>query len=93
MENKKIYGDDVERVVNKAYKTKQATKMARVEKKRRKLIVNAITFATVGLVFALFGICNWLVGWIAFPLFFGFVVYATFCFGRFFENGKCLGWR
>ena len=92
MENK-IYNDDVERVVNNGHENRRAKNMQKYEKRRKRMVHQAILFTIIGLVFALFGICKWLVGWLAFPLFFGFVMYATFCFGRFFECGKHRGWN
>ena len=87
MENK-IYNDDVERVVNNGHESRRAKNVAKYEKCRKKIILNAILFGSVGVVFALFGIFNWLVDWLAFPIFFGFVICATFLFGRWFESGK-----
>jgi ABC-type siderophore export system fused ATPase/permease subunit len=87
MENK-IYNDDVERVVNNGHERRKAKNMAKYEMRRKRTISNAILFGSVGVVFALFGIFGWLVSWIAFPLCFGFVMYATFLFGSWFEGGK-----
>lgn len=87
MENK-IYNDDVERVVNNGHERRKAKNMARYEMRRKKLLLNTILFGSIGVVFALFGIFGWLVAYLAFPMFFGFVMYATFCFGSWFESGK-----
>lgn len=93
MENKKIYSDDIERVVNDGHENRKAKTMARYEKRRKNILYKSIASATIGLIFALFGICKWMTAWLAFPLFFGFVMISAFLFGRFFENGKCWGWK
>ena len=90
MENK-IYNDDVERVVNNGHENRRKKGMAKYEKRRKKIFYNSLTAALIGIAFALLGICGWLVAWIAFPLFCGFVICAAFLFGRFFENSKCRG--
>ena len=92
MENK-IYNDDVERVVNNGHENRRKKGMAKYEKRRKKMFYNSLTFALIGILAALLGILEWLVPWMAVTLFFGFVFVASFLFGRFFENGKCRGWK
>ena len=92
MENK-IYNDDVERIVNDAVKSRKAEKMKKMEKKRKNMFYSSIISACAGLIFALFGIVGWMDTGLAFILFFVFVMYATFRFGRWLENCKCWGWK
>lgn len=94
MENK-IYNDDVERIVNDPER-QSAIKMRNIKRrmwKQKKMLVNAVLFSGVGLIFGLFGCFGWLAPVISIIIcgFSGF--YAAFLFGRWFENGKCWGWR
>lgn len=92
---KNIYNDDVERIVNDPER-KSAIKK-RNEKRRiwkyKKMLVKAVALAGIGLIFGLFGCFGWISPFISIIIcaFSGF--YAAFLFGRWFENGKCNGWK
>ena len=93
MENK-IYNDDVERIVNDP--ERQEAINAFHEKRRaprqRKMLIDACVYAAIALVFGLLGCVGWMTEWIAYPVMAIVGIWSAFCFGRFFENGKCWGW-
>lgn len=95
MENNKIYNDDVERVVNESERRFYVEEFHknRKAKRQRKMILDAISFAGVSLAFGVLGCVGWLALWIAMPICFAIGLYSAFLFGRFFENGKCMGWK
>ena len=94
MENK-IYNDDVERIVNDPERQEviNAFHEKRCAKRQRKMLIDAVVYASIALAFGLMGCVGWMTPWIAFPVFSICGIYSAFCFGRWFENGKCLGWK
>lgn len=94
MENKEIiYNDDVEFMVNGKKNVYKAERESIFTEHNKKLIKNAIIYGSIGLLIALLGIFSLVQPWVAFVAFVGFSMYASFCFGRWFENGKCWGWH
>lgn len=95
MENKKIYNDDVERIVNDQERQKaiNAFHEKRQARKQRKMLVDAVVYAAIALAVGLLGCVGWMTAWIAFLVCAAGGLYSAFCFGRWFENGKCWGWH
>lgn len=93
MENKKIYGDDVERVVNKKHEIMERRYDSRIAYRQNKLIKTVIFYAAIAIAFFVIGICDFMAIWIAFPVFAFCALYAAFSAGRFYENGKCWGFK
>lgn len=104
MENQ-IYNDDVERIVNdperqECIEAKENEKNEainrfhnkRMRKRQERFMRNAIAFVFVAIVFAVLGFCSLLHIWISAVLFGVFAMIGVFNFGRFFENGKMVGW-
>lgn len=93
-EVREVLWEDVERIVNEpdrqasiaAFRNKQ------MAKRQRKMLLDAISWAVLSLVFATLLCLGWMAAGIAVPVFAAFGLYSAFCFGRYFENGKCLGW-
>lgn len=94
MENK-IYNDDVERIVNDQARKEavNAFHEKRQAKRQRKMLIDAIVYATIAIAFGLLGCVGWMTPYIAFPVCIICCLYSAFCFGRWFENCKCLGWK
>lgn len=89
MENR-IYNDDVERIVNDPERQnliKQRNIKRKIAKQKR-MLVQSVLFASIGLVCGLFGCFGWLAPLIA--IFAGnmFGIYSAFCFGRWFSMGN-----
>lgn len=95
MENKKIYNDDVERIVNdpKRKKAINAFHEKKQAERQKKMYMDAVVYLTISLVAGMLGLFGWMTEWIAFPLCGVCGLYSAFCFGRFFENLKCWGWH
>ena len=94
MENK-IYNDDVERIVNDPERLAaiNAFHRNRKVKRQRKMLFDALLFVAIAWMFGVLGVYNLIVPWISFWVAFAVGMYAAFLFGRFFENGKCYGWK
>ena len=94
MENK-IYNDDVERIVNDTERQKaiNAFHEKRQAKRQRKMLIDAVVYASFSCVFGAFGVAGWTIPSLAFHLSAICGLYSTFRFGRWFENGKCWGWH
>lgn len=92
MENK-IYGDDVERVVNKKHEIMEQRYDQRIARKQNKILQSSIFYAVMATLFLMIGILGWMATWIAIPVFSGCALYSAFTAGRFFENGKCWGFK
>ena len=96
MENKNtIYNDDVERIVNDPGRQEaiNAFHEKRIARRQRKMLMDGIIFAVLCLPL---GVLYWtgLVSvWVTAPLQVACSLYSAFRFGRWFENGKCWGWR
>lgn len=95
MENKKIYNDDVERIVNDPERQEaiNAFREKRMAKRQRKMLVDACVYAAIALAFGLLGCIGWMTPYIALPVCGIGGLYSSFRFGRWFENGKCWGWK
>lgn len=93
VENKKIYNDDVERIVNDPDRQKaiNAFHEKRMAKRHRKMLMDACVYAAIAVTFGLLGCVGWMTTYIALPVCNIMGMYATFCFGRWFENRKCRG--
>lgn len=94
MENK-IYNDDVEQIVNNPERQAAISDLhqkTRVQKKR-KMFFDAVLYSMLGCAIGQIGAEGLLVNWIAIPASLVYSLYASFCFGRWFENGKCRGWK
>ena len=94
MENK-IYNDDVERIVNDPERQEAIAKSHhnRKMKKQRKMLINACVYAVISLAFGLMGCVGCMTPWIALLVCSIGGMCSQFCFGRWFENGKCWGWH
>ena len=94
MENK-IYNDDVERIVNDPERVDAINEFHRKRhaKRQRKMLADACVYAVFALSFGLLGCIGWMAPCIAFPVCAVCGLYSAFRFGRWFENGKCLGWK
>ena len=77
--------------------TRQKTIVNRYNKrkdgKHRKMMVNAIAYATASAFLGLLGCTGCLAPWISFPSGLCSCVYATFLLGRWCEFGKFVGWK
>lgn len=96
MENKNaIYNDDVERIVNDPERQEaiNAFHEKRQAKRQRKMLVDACVYAAIAIAFGLLGCVGWMTPYIALPVFAACGLYSAFRFGRWFENGKCWGWK
>ena len=95
MENKKIYNDDVERIVNDPERQEaiNAFHEKRMAKRQRKMIIDACVYAAIAFAFGSLSCVGWMISYIALPVCGICGLYSTFRFGRWFENGKCWGWR
>ena len=94
MENK-IYNDDVERIVNEPTRQEGINEFykRRWARMRRRMLTNSFVLAMLATMFAFFGITGWLIPVISFVAAVVCGVFCAFCFGRWFENGKCTGWK
>ena len=94
MENK-IYNDDVERIVNDPERQEaiHAFHQKRRSKSQRKMLIDTCVYATIALAFGLLGCVGCMKPWIALPVCLIGGIYSVFLFGRWFENGKCRGWK
>lgn len=94
MEKEKYNGDVFEMVNN--YDRQQAIRKKYSNQRKRKnmRICNwAIASGIVSLFFGLMGITGAMIVWVAFPLCMVLGMLSAFLAGRWFENGKCLGWH
>lgn len=92
---KEKYNSDVFEMVNN-YERQQAIRKKYSNRRKRKnmIIYNwAIASGIVSLFFGLMGITGAMIVWVAFPLCMFFGMLSAFLAGRWFENGKCLGWQ
>jgi hypothetical protein len=95
MENKKIYNDDVEAVTgNPDRKSAINAKYDTADRKKQGKMAKKIVFcATACALFGLMGVMGWAVPWIATPFSVFFGMESMFNAGRWYENGKLLGWK
>lgn len=94
MENKNaIYNDDVERVVNQKHEIIERRYDARIAHRQNKMLQTAVFYFVISIAFLAVGILNWMVKWIAFPICILCALYSAFSAGRFYENGKCWGFK
>ena len=94
MENKNVYNDDVERIVNEPERQEAISTFyeKRQERKQKKILNNACLKLVLAVVFGLLGVSGLFVSWFAFPVMSVFGLCSAFSFGRYFENGKVFGW-
>lgn len=94
MENK-VYNDDVERIVNDPERQEaiNAFHEKRMARRQRKLLSDAVVYATIALAFGLCGCSHIMATWIAFPIMAACGLYATFIFGRWSEHRNNWGWH
>lgn len=94
MENK-IYKEDVERIVNAPERQEviNAFHHKRQAKRQRKMLIDACVYAAIALAFGSIGCVGWMFGWLAYPVCAACGICSAFRFGRWFENGKCWGWK
>ena len=94
MENK-IYNDDVERIVNDPERQEaiNAFHEKRQARRQRKMLIDACVYAAITLAFGLLGCFGWMTHYIALPVCGIGGLCSAFQFGRWFENGKCWGWK
>ena len=94
MENK-IYNDDVERIVNDPERQQAINDFheKRQAKRQEKLLVNFWVSAAIAIAFGLFCCVGWMKPWVALLFCVTGGLYSAFCLGRYFENGKCWGWK
>ena len=95
MENKKIYNDDVERIVNEPERQEAIAEFyhKRQAKRQRKMLIDACAYAAIALAFGLLACFSCMTPYIALPVCGIGGLYSAFRFGRWFENGKCRGWK
>lgn len=94
MENK-IYNDDVERIVNERKRREAINKFheKRKAKRQHKMLVDTCVYASITLAFGLMGCVGWMTPFISLLICVVGGMYSFFRFGRWFENGKCWGWK
>lgn len=94
MENK-IYNDDVERIVNDPERVEAINEFHRKRhaKRQRKMLIDACVYLTFSLAFGALGFVGWMFNWLAYTVCAACGIYSAFRFGRWFENGKCWGWK
>ena len=92
MENKNIYNDDVERIVNDPERQKgiNAFHEKRQKRKQLKMLVDAVVYAAIAIAVGLLGCVGCMTAWIAFLVCAAGGLYSAFCFCRWVGNGK--GW-
>lgn len=72
-------------ILNERYHSRQMHR-------RKKLLGDAFLYAAFSVAFCAVGNLQWMVEWLAYPVAIVCSLWASFCFGRWFENGKCWGW-
>lgn len=90
----RIYNDDVEKMVNNPERQEaiNAFHEKRQARKQRKMLNTGILYAAFTIAFYVLGMVGWMFGWVAYPLCAICCFWSALNFGRWFENGKCLGW-
>lgn len=86
---------DIFEMVNNHERQEEIRRKYSEKRKRNNLkIVNwAVAFGFVSLFFGLMAVTGCMIVWAAFPLCTFFGMLSAFTAGRWFENGKCLGWE
>lgn len=94
MEKEKYNGDVFEMVNN--YDRQEAIRKKYSEKRKRnnlKILNWSIASGVVSIFFGLMAITGCMIVWVAFPICTFCGILSAFLGGRWFENGKCLGWK
>jgi hypothetical protein len=65
----------------------------RIKRSNLRILNTAIASAVVSLLCGIMGVTGAMHILIAYPVFSFCGILAAFLFGRWFENGKCLGWK
>jgi hypothetical protein len=91
----KKYNDDVEALAgNPERKAAIDAKYDLADRKKQGEMVKKCIFNATGCaLFGVMGAMGWTVPWIAVPFCVAFGLVAAFTFGRWYENGKILGWK
>lgn len=91
----KVINNDVEKIVNNKERQENIKKFHNKQKikKRRKMIVNSCACMCFAVIFALFSFFELMVYQIGIPISFMCILCESFFVGRWYENGKCLGWK
>ncbi len=94
MENNK-HNTDIFEMVNNHERQEEIRRKYSEKRKcsNMKILHWAIASGIVALFFGLMGITGAMIIWISAPIFSFFGMLSTFLAGRWFENGKCLGWK
>ena len=93
--NEVVFEEDIEMIVNNT--ERQAIIDERYEKRQRhrqeKMLKKAFLFATIFVALIVLTCLDWINHIISMPGVVMSGIWAAFCFGRWFENGKCWGWH
>ena len=91
----KVINNDVEKIVNNQERQENIKKFHNKQKikKRRKMIVNSCACMVFAVIFALFSFFKLMVSQIGLPISLMCILCESFFIGRWYENGKCLGWK
>lgn len=87
--------EDVEMIVNKPERQK-AIRLRHERRERKihnKMLIFFFSYAVACVLSTTLGAVGWLAPWIAIFGSFSFSVLAIFYLGRWFEHGKCKGWK
>jgi hypothetical protein len=94
MENKKHNTDIFEMVNNHERQKAIRKKYSKIRKKENIRILHfSVICGIASLFFGLMGITGLMNIWIASPIFSALSILTAFLAGRWFENGRCLGWK
>ena len=94
MENKKIYNDDVERIVNDPKKKRMADmrdKMA-IVKKQKNIFEIAYIMTLLAVLFLICGLSEFIIYWLAYGAASVFALCSAFYWGKLCEHAKIYGW-
>lgn len=89
------YAEDIEAMVRNPERKAEinAWHEAQERKKQSEIVKRGILQATLCILFGLMGVMQLAVIWIAAPVCIMFGLASAFTFGRWYENGKLLGWK
>lgn len=92
---KEKYNSDIFEMVNNHDRQEAIRRKHREKRKRKNLrILNrAVTSGVIALFFGIMGLTGAMNIYIASAIFSFFGILTSFLAGRWFENGKCLGWE
>ena len=89
------YAEDIEAMVRNPERKAEinAWHEAQERKKQSEMVKRGIMQATLCVLLGLIGVMEWAVVWLSAPSCIAFGLAAAFTFGRWYENGKQLGWK